>query len=103
MLGGQSTQYSNVTNVNDYTKPGHYLLDIEAGATSSPDSSTAMTVALRVEYANGNRLIQTLTWFNQNETYQRLRKNDTGWTSWTRLDNFGCRTLAELKAALANV
>ena len=26
-----------------------------------------------------------------------------GWTDWTRLDNFGCSTLAELKAALANV
>ena len=25
------------------------------------------------------------------------------WSSWQRLDNFGCNTLAELKAALANV
>lgn len=25
------------------------------------------------------------------------------WSNWTRLDNFGCKTLAELKAALANV
>lgn len=27
----------------------------------------------------------------------------SGWSSWQRIDNFGCNTLAELKAALANV
>ena len=34
--------------------------------------------------------------------YSRFYHNDT-WDAWHRLDNFGCRTLAELKAALANV
>ncbi len=39
------------------------------------------------------------------EVYSRYVWNDNGWTTspWIRLDNFGCNTLAELKAALANV
>ena len=34
--------------------------------------------------------------------YERIKWRDD-WGDWTRLDNFGCNTLAELKAALANV
>lgn len=32
-----------------------------------------------------------------------VRYYEGSWGSWQRLDNFGCNTLAELKAALANV
>ena len=40
---------------------------------------------------------------NQIVLFRSSSNHGTSWSSWTRLDNFGCNTLAELKAALANV
>lgn len=38
-----------------------------------------------------------------NSEFNVRTMNNGTWSSWKRCDNFGCNTLAELKAALANV
>jgi len=48
-----------------------------------------------------NEVSQTLHYRAQGQMYHRVL-HDGNWSSWSRIDNFGCKTLAELKAALAN-
>ena len=58
---------------------------------------------IKNEKAEGYRIVQKLSHIGFEDSYSRTRDNANNWTTWQRLDNFGCNTLAELKAALAAV
>ena len=55
-----------------------------------------------VVYKRGNTIHQVGYDADNNQSAYRLFDGTT-WKPWARTDNFGCNTLAELKAALANV
>lgn len=52
--------------------------------------------------ANGGYTVQRITYVARNAIYCRIRST-SAWSSWQRIDNFGCNSLSELKVALAAV
>ena len=88
--------------MNSFVTNGAFKITVQATTLNTP-YTTAQTLYLKVETCKENRLVQTITSFNDHSIWRRTRQNSKAWDAWTRLDNFGCNTLAELKAALANV
>jgi len=102
VLGGAKDQTDTVSDMNNLVTNGVFKITIQNTTLNSP-YATDHTLYLKVETCMGNRLVQTITSYNDNSTWRRTRQNNKTWDAWIRLDNFGCNTLAELKAALANV
>lgn len=98
-LGEQVTESSLQVDLNSYISPGQYVITAQDGSSNLPVAAP-ITFYIEVKYAAGNRRIQTIVTYNSNEIYERVRTNQGTWSNWQRIDNFGCNTLAELKAAL---
>ena len=87
-----------LSNFNN-AKTGYYKVNYSTGE-NRPTAGFGILVHFEHTYA-----VQVYCPININYGIW-LRTRDysgTTWSSWVRLDNFGCNTLAELKAALANV
>ena len=54
---------------------------------------------MRIGFGSDGRHSTAITDLDTAGSWKRVDDN----ASWVRVDNFGCNTLAELKAALANV
>ena len=93
VLGEAQTLSSG--DCNNITAPGVY--DLKRNVLNQPFSYTTMVV-----YKRGNTIHQVGYDADNNQSAYRLFDGTT-WKPWARTDNFGCNTLAELKAALANV
>lgn len=79
------------------TKNGRYL--VTPDTQNGPDSTGTYFVYV-VNLINGIMIIDAYGNMGQ-AYYSGIIRN--GGVTWKRIDNFGCSTLAELKAALANV
>lgn len=102
MLGGQLVTPAANTNPDTLTALGvTYQVEVNSSEAGYPFSIGYAVI--KNERADGNRLVQKLSHIGFEDSYSRTRDNANVWTLWQRLDNFGCNTLAELKAALANV
>ena len=103
MLGVATTPIPNTDDLNDKKTTGLYGV--------SPAPATWETLhypcnewgVFRVIQCTGYPygILQELYSYGGSK-YQRAFYNNN-WSSWSRMDNFGCNTLTELKAALANV
>ena len=70
-------------------------------SSNSPDNSKWWYVEVSNYVRGDNRYIsQKATGANSNITYIRNKQSNGIWSSWARLDNFGCNTLEELAAVL---
>lgn len=86
----------NIKTVGDYGWGGND----EVAHAPKENSTSHMTVR---KHTNGV-IFQVVYTGIPAEIYTRSYNGYTLlWSSWARCDNFGCNTLAELKAALANV
>lgn len=92
-------------NLSNYATSGTY--GINAGAFTPSDlPSNKCTYGVMHVHKNGYVTTQDVYGITASSKERWQRWSDNGgnsWSSWQRLDNFGCNTLSELKAALANV
>ena len=102
VLGVQVTETSLQVDLNSYISPGQYVITAQAGSSNVPIAIPA-TFYLEVKYAFANRRIQTIVTYNNNEIYERVKTNQGAWSDWQRIDNFGCRTPADLASLLGGV
>ena len=104
VLGGISTAVNSGNDANSLVSPGNYFW---GSYTYTPQNMPLQMAGwMRVDVF-GIMIVQRVFYnFGGGSTnpsaYERIKWGDD-WGDWSRLDNFGCNTLAELKAALANV
>ena len=99
VLGGQKTILSG-GNLNDIKTPGTYWIASNSITNRPADTWGCLKVFQSMYGLYQEYYCESL----QTAVYHRAYINSQSqWTDWIRLDNFGCSTLAELKAALAAV
>ena len=94
--------YATDTNFNDlYGSSSCYRFN---GYTGDIYLSSNGYGIIKTTYTSVGYCEQTAYVFNNNSVYVRTKtSSSSSWASWSRCDNFGCNTLAKLKAALAAV
>ena len=93
---GNKTKTSK--NLDDYRDVGIYDIIADSSTTNQPENAWATLIVTAFE-PKKNYIQQVFKPFGSSKYYVRLF-NGTGWASWSRGDNFGYNTLAELAAAL---
>ena len=115
LLGGTiKAVYTTSNPLSDFdslTETGIYRFDNDAAinnAENKPDNGIKTPAYVEVKKTSSGQQFQILHGLMSatgggyiEVVYER--KIGSPKTPWSRLDNFGCNTLAELKAALANV
>ena len=96
-----STVRLNV-DMNNYTTNGIGILDCREGSSVSNAPSGFNDMGILRVTKNNYGVLQEVFKDGDDTVYIR-NKWGNDWRPWVRIDNFGCNTLAELKAALANV
>ena len=102
VLDRQVPEIYPFNDFDTYLTIGKAYITTTTSTTGSPTPGAAMSALLEVHNSNNNRYIQTLTTFNDNRTFQRLRMATGTWSSWIRNDNFGALTAADLVNTLCN-
>ena len=105
MLGGIYPRWT-ITNVGDInTLSGVGLYWISVGTQQGIGSGYGTLLNIPGTGGGGTKQRLQYFWDSNNGVllYRIYKSGGDTWTDWITLDNFGCSTLAELKAALANV
>ena len=107
MLGGVPSTGSAISandDLNNYTSFGYYVCSQSATVATLSNKPDALAGAFKLEVKagisdNANRVIQTIYAIN-GEIYTRIRTSSSVWSSWSRMDGYGCTTLQALATAL---
>ena len=95
MLGGVTSSIGSSDDANDRVNVGTY----SAYLSQNIPSNGGVLVVRKA----GNYITQFYYDAQSGGSYTRTKWGSDAWKNWQRSDNFGCTTLAELKAALAAV
>lgn len=95
-------------DANEIVEPGVYQINNgNSLLTNMPTGAYAWGVLIVSSSSSisGNYARQQVYHDNHNNIWARelWGSSTSAWNPWIRIDNFGCNTLAELKAALASV
>lgn len=101
VLGGIKTILTTSDNLNDIKTQGVYVWSNSGVAGGLPSSYPTSNGSGVLNVINGNESsIQYLKSRNGSMWKRGWNHVNSVWGPWVRDDNFGCETLAELKAAL---
>lgn len=108
MLGAAYITKGSGTDFNSITDTGKYFVSADSVQLTNmpPTGRPATRGVLIVESKSiGNTFYAEQVYKEmayESQIWTRKKEGEI-WSPWVRVDNFGCATLAELKAALAKV
>ena len=101
---GVGTSIPDNTDLNNYTTIGTYSISTNQRATTISNMPPIKEGGVLRVTAGQNSGVVMQFYSSLDKTWQRrINVGGSDGTNWVRIDNFGCNTLAELKAALAAV